>query len=449
MHLLLNIMCSCYYRTTTNSELPVNIHLRALGCRLNEAELESWALEFRAAGHQLVNEASDADVTVINTCAVTREAVRKSRKLINRLRRESPYGKLVVSGCAVSTGEAGTATDLGIDLLIDNSKKNELVKTVADTLPINIMPEGATLPAESALFARNRQRAFIKIQDGCRYRCTYCIVTMARGEEQSRPISDIIDEVNQLHQQGVQEIVLTGVHVGGYGSDIQSNLTELIHQILQSTDIPRVRFASVEPWDLGDNFFTLFENPRLMPHMHLPLQSGSDPILRRMARRCKTSEFECLVTQARASVPNFNVTTDVIVGFPGESDDHWLETMEFIESIQFGHIHVFSFSPRDGTKAATMANQVAEPLKKKRSAELRELAELQRREFIKQQINSTANVLWEGRSTREPLSQVFGYTENYTRVCTTTDNAPDAGGVAPCRLTAVAPNGHFAMVEMA
>jgi len=281
----------------------VNIHLRALGCRLNEAELESWALEFRTAGHTLVNQASDADVTVVNTCAVTREAVRKSRKLINRLRRESPYGKLVVSGCAVSTGEAGNASDLGIDLIVDNSKKKELVKRVTDTLPISIMPEGATLPAESALFARNRQRAFIKIQDGCRYRCTYCIVTMARGEEQSRPINEIIDEVNQLHSQGIQEIVLTGVHVGGYGSDIQSSLTTLVKQILQHTDIPRIRFASVEPWDLGDQFFTLFENKRLMPHMHLPLQSGADAILRRMARRCKSSGFASLVNQARTAVP--------------------------------------------------------------------------------------------------------------------------------------------------
>ena len=225
----------------------MNIHLRALGCRLNEAELESWALEFRQAGHQLVNQPENADVTVVNTCAVTREAVRKSRKLINRIRRESPQGKLVVSGCAVSTGEAGNATDLGIDLLIDNSKKKELVKTVSDTLPINIMPAGATIPAESALFARNRQRAFIKIQDGCRYRCTYCIVTKARGEEQSRTVGEIIDEINQLSAQGVKEIVLTGVHVGGYGSDIQTNLTTLVTEILSSTDMPRIRFASVEP----------------------------------------------------------------------------------------------------------------------------------------------------------------------------------------------------------
>ena len=431
----------------------MNIHLRALGCRLNEAELESWALEFRTAGHTLVNDAGDADVTVVNTCAVTREAVRKSRKLINRLRRESPYGKLVVSGCAVSTGEAGNASDLGIDLLIDNSKKKELVKTVTDTLPVSIMPEGATLPAESALFARNRQRAFIKIQDGCRYRCTYCIVTMARGEEQSRALNDIIDEINQLHQQGVQEIVLTGVHVGGYGSDIQSNLTTLVEQILQSTDIPRVRFASVEPWDLGDTFFTLFENPRLMPHMHLPLQSGSDAVLRRMARRCKTSEFASLVQQARSSVPGFNVTTDIIAGFPGESDKHWRETMDFVEATGFGHIHVFSFSAREGTKAAGMQDAVAEQIKKQRSAELRELAGRLRHDFINRQLDSVATVLWEGRPTRAENLQtedalVFGYTENYTRVCTGSKNAPDAGGVAGCKLVQVGPAGRYAMAEM-
>lgn len=425
----------------------MNIHLRALGCRLNEAELESWALEFRAAGHQLVNDATDADVTVVNTCAVTREAVRKSRKLINRLRRESPYGKLVVSGCAVSTGEAGSASDLGIDLLIDNSKKKELVKTVTDTLPISIMPEGATLPAESALFARNRQRAFIKIQDGCRYRCTYCIVTMARGEEQSRPVQDIIDEVNHHHQQGVQEIVLTGVHVGGYGSDIQSNLTALVKKILSDTDIPRIRFASVEPWDLGENFFTLFENNRLMPHMHLPLQSGSDAILRRMARRCKSSEFASLVNQARADVQGFNITTDIIVGFPGETESLWQETMEFVDSTGFGHIHVFSFSAREGTKAASMSNPVPDAIKKQRSAELRELAGKQRRQFIEQQLFTTAHVLWERSSGVEADSPVFGYTQNYTRVCTTAARAPSAGGIGTCKLKAVEPNGAYAMVE--
>ena len=230
---------------------PLNIHLKALGCRLNEAELENWATQFQQAGHQLVNDARDADLTVLNTCAVTREAVRKSRKLINRVRRESPYGKLVVSGCAVSTGEAGNATDLGIDMLIANNRKNELVETVLDTLPINIMPEGATLPAESALFARNRQRAFVKIQDGCRYRCSYCIVTKARGEEKSRSCSEIIEQINHLSEEGVQEVVLTGVHVGGYGSDINSSLTNLVKEILNSTSIPSCLLYTSDAADEG------------------------------------------------------------------------------------------------------------------------------------------------------------------------------------------------------
>jgi len=362
---------------------------------------------------------------VVNTCAVTREAVRKSRKLINRIRRESPQGKLVVSGCAVSTGEAGNAADLGIDLLIDNSKKKELVKTVTDALPINIMPAGATIPAESALFARNRQRAFIKIQD------------------------EIIDEINQLSAQGIKEIVLTGVHVGGYGSDIQSDLTKLVKEILSSTDMPRIRFASVEPWDLGEHFFTLFENKRLMPHMHLPLQSGCDAILRRMARRCKTAEFTALVDNARKSVENFNVTTDIIVGFPGESDQHWHETLNCVDAIRFGHIHVFSFSPRSGTKAASMDDQIPESIKKQRSAELRQMADEQRREFLQQQLGATATVLWEGRpAVIEPGSRVFGYTENYTRVSASAEHAPAAGGIANCYLASADPTGHHILAEV-
>ena len=437
----------------------MNIHLKALGCRLNEAELENWATQFQQAGHQLVNDARDADLTVLNTCAVTREAVRKSRKLINRVRRESPYGKLVVSGCAVSTGEAGNATDLGIDMLIANNRKNELVETVLDTLPINIMPQGATLPAESALFARNRQRAFIKIQDGCRYRCSYCIVTKARGEEKSRSCSEIINQINHLNEEGVQEVVLTGVHVGGYGSDINSSLTNLVKEILNSTSIPRVRFASVEPWDLGDNFFTLFANPRLMPHMHLPLQSGSNSILRLMSRRCRTEDFAALVTQARESVLNFNITTDIIVGFPGETEHQWQETLEFVEQIGFGHIHVFSYSPRAGTKAADMHNQVNEKVKKARSATLRQLADRQRREFIKKQLGNSAQVLWEKQSATIPANtkiqsnsksteKVFGYTENYTRVCSSTSLVPSAGGIRSCLLNKIEPEGRYAWVDL-
>jgi threonylcarbamoyladenosine tRNA methylthiotransferase MtaB len=279
------------------------------------------------------------------------------------------------------------------------------------------MPEIATEPGEAPLFVRGRHRAFIKIQDGCRYRCTFCIVTVARGEERSRSIAEIVQEINQLTTQGVQEIVLTGVHVGGYGSDLDSSLYELVQTILRDTYIPRIRFASVEPWDLPDNFFELFLNPRIMPHMHLPIQSGADSVLRRMARRCKTTEFSELVSQARRILPHFNVTTDIIVGFPGETADDWQQTLDFVEKIGFGHIHIFSYSTREGTKAARLSEQVAEPLKKQRSQVLHTLAEQQKQAFLQQQIGQTVAVLWEYARPLNDSQQVFtGYTPNYCKV---------------------------------
>ena len=246
----------------------MKIHLKALGCRLNEAELEQWSSQFSGKGHQVVREADEADVVVLNTCAVTTEATKKSRKLMNRLHRENPQSKLVVSGCYATLEEEDVASRLGVDLVVNNHDKESLPKKVMDAFSANTMPLIAMEPDQSSLFQRGKQRAFIKIQDGCRYRCTYCIVTVARGEERSRALSELVDEVNTLHGQGIQEIVLTGVHVGGYGSDNGSSLFELVSALLSETDMPRIRFASVEPWDLPEAFFSLFENPRLMPHMH-------------------------------------------------------------------------------------------------------------------------------------------------------------------------------------
>lgn len=401
----------------------MNIHLKALGCRLNEAELESWALEFQQAGHILVNDVQDADLTVLNTCAVTTEAVKKSRKLINRVRRENPAGKLVVSGCMVSTGETGNSAELGIDMLVDNSDKSQLVQRVNRRWQIPIMPEGATLPNESALFARNRQRAFIKIQDGCRYRCSYCIVTIARGAEKSRSSAEILAEINNLERQGVNEIVLTGVHVGGYGSDTDSNLYQLVTSILANTSIPRIRFASVEPWDLGENFFTLFENKRLMPHMHLPIQSGSDSVLKRMSRRCHTAEFTALLAHAKTAVDGFNVTTDIIVGFPGETDNEWQQTLQFVHDTGFGHVHVFSYSAREGTKAANMSEQISADIKTERSRELIQMTSAQREDFLRAQCGSNSHVLWESCKSRDGQLVAYGYTENYARVATLATDA--------------------------
>ena len=395
----------------------MKIHLKALGCRLNEAELEQWSREFTGEGHNIVKDAEAADVVVVNTCAVTTEATKKSRKLMNRLHRENPQSKLVVSGCYATLEEKEVASRIGVDLVVKNQDKDLLPRKVMDEFSANTMPLNAMEPDESSLFLRGKQRAFIKIQDGCRYRCTYCIVTVARGEEKSRILADIVNEVNHLHQQGIQEIVLTGVHVGGYGSDIGSSLTDLVKALLADTDIPRIRFASVEPWDLPEDFFTLFENKRLMPHMHLPLQSGADSVLRRMSRRCKVVDFSNLINQARAAIPEFNVTTDIIVGFPGETDEEWASTLENVESIGFGHIHIFAFSPREGTKAAGLQKQIADVIKKKRSHELHQLADLLKKDFHQNQISQEVEVLWEAQKKNEEGRLVYsGYAPNFCRV---------------------------------
>jgi len=292
-------------------------------------------------------------------------------------------------------------------------------------LDLKSMPQLSTEPGEVALFSRGRQRAFVKVQDGCRYRCTFCIVTHARGEERSRPIRDIIEEINHLHNQGIQEVILTGVHLGGYGSDLEQNLAELVKTILSETTLPRLRLGSLEPWDLPEDFFQLFKNSRLMPHLHLPLQSGSDSVLRRMARRCKTEEFSQIINEARRVVPNINITTDIIVGFPGESEGEWQESYRFIKQTGFGHIHIFTYSPREGTKASTLPNQLTQAVKKERSQKLHQLASAMKHAFLGQQVGREEAILWEGNidSIGSENATIYGYTPNYTRVSTATKNA--------------------------
>lgn len=398
----------------------LRIHLSALGCRLNEAELEQWATAFVNAGDHIATDIEQADVMVMNTCAVTREAVRKSRQKIQRLQRDNPHAKLVVSGCYSELSDSAELAELGVDLVVPNTRKDELVPLTREAFNTHSMPQAATMPAEAALFSRNRHRAFIKIQDGCRYRCTFCIVTVARGAERSRTIADIVSEVQQLQTDDVREVVLTGVHVGGYGSDLDTNLACLVRALLSETDIDRIRFASVEPWDLSPDFIELFADSRVQPHMHLPLQSGSDTVLRRMARRCKSADFAKLCSELREAVPGFNITTDIIAGFPGESDEEWQESLDFIAEQRFGHIHAFTYSERDGTKAATLADPVPMHLRQQRSRQLHELGEKLKLAQQEESLGQCVDVLYERGKQVEgadgPLWQHQGYTPNYQRV---------------------------------
>lgn len=423
----------------------MQIHLKTLGCRLNEAELESWAEGFQSKRHSLIDSPEHADLLVINTCAVTQEAVKKSRQLIRRAHRNNTTAKLIVSGCYASLDEKIQDDISGIDLLINNQQKDQLVDIALKELDFESMPALSTEPGEASIFKRGRNRAFVKIQDGCRYRCTFCIVTVARGDERSRTEADIIKNINQFHHQGIQEVVLTGVHVGGYGNELDSNLYQLIRTVLANTDIPRIRLASVEPWDLPEEFFSLFANERLMPHMHLPLQSGSDQILKRMARRCKTNDYKKLILQARNEIPNFNLTTDIIVGFPGETEEEWQDSLNFIEETKFSHIHIFTYSKREGTKAATLTNQVDVSIKKERSKQLHALSKAMRQISLNDQIGKIHSVLWEARNENNAW---VGYTENFIRVeLKDTDASELENHISKVKITAVAGNSSHCFAE--
>ena len=391
----------------------MKINFQALGCRLNEAELETWADQFLKLGHQVTTDSTEADIMIFNSCAVTAEADRKSRKQIGRLHRKNPQAKMVVTGCHASLNQKEVQNYLGVDKVISNRDKDDLVEKTLEffDLPGSVDPPDTA----GALFLRGRHRAFIKVQDGCRYRCTYCIVTIARGAERSRSIDEIVSEINELHRQGIQEIAITGVHVGGYGSDTGSTLYALLNEILARTEIPRIRLASVEPWDLPDNFFSLFLDPRLMPHMHLPIQSGSDSVLRRMARRCKTAEFSRIVEKARSEIPLFNVTTDVIVGFPGETEQEWQQTLDYVERTGFGHMHIFTYSQREGTKAAGLPGQIDATTKKERSRQMHQLAAQLKVRELEKHLGKEYPVLWEQEINRE-AKLWSGYTPHYHKI---------------------------------
>lgn len=388
----------------------MQILLQTLGCRLNEAELEQWSRQFGERGHQVTTRLDMADLVVVNTCAVTGEAVRKSRKLLNRVHQKNPRAKLVVSGCYASL-ESRACQEQGVDLVVENRDKEQLVEIACRELELPSMPAAATLPDADTLLTRGRQRAFIKVQDGCRYQCTFCIVTRARGEERSRQIDEVITEVRQLREQGLQEVVLSGVHLGGYGSDLDSDLGHLVEAILEQTDLPRLRLGALEPWDLSEHFWRQFDNPRLMPHLHLPLQSGSDLILKRMARRCKADEYRRMVERALQANSDFNITTDIIVGFPGEGEAEWQQTCDMAAEVGFSHMHIFTYSPRPGTRAMELPDPVEATVARERSQQLHQLGEQMKRQFLSRFEGRVMDVLVEGDKESRG-----GYTPNFLRV---------------------------------
>ncbi len=429
----------------------MQIYLTTLGCRLNEAEVAGWARGFQAAGHRVVDSPAQANVVLLNTCAVTSEAARKSRKLVHRLHQSNPSARLVVTGCYAELEPAAVAPLAGVDLVIGARDKERLVDLVGEALDLHAMPDLATQPDSVHVYPGSRTRAFVKVQDGCRNRCTFCIVTIARGEERSRPIADIVTEVNSLHAAGYQEAVLTGVHLGGYGADLGTGLDALVTALLHETAIPRLRLSSLEPWDLSPDFWRLWENPRLMPHLHLPLQSGCDSTLRRMARRCDTATYASLVETARAAIPDLTLTSDLIVGFPGETEAEWAATVAFVREIGFAHLHIFAFSPRQGTAATRLRGEVADGVKRDRSRQMHEIAAAMRADHLARHQGRTRPVLWESIGVPQPdgRRRWTGHTDNYLAVETIVPPGLDlANRITPALLVAPSADGNSFRAEV-
>jgi threonylcarbamoyladenosine tRNA methylthiotransferase MtaB len=325
----------------------MRIYLSSLGCKLNQAEMDGLAARLARQAHELVASPADAEVCILNTCAVTHVAARKSRQALRRLHRDSPQASLVATGCYAELSP-GDLEDLpGVERVVGNTGKPDLAALLglADPDPV---PGPADFPPPGST-AIPRTRALVKIQDGCDNACAYCIIHVARGPQRSRPAGEILAEVRARLAAGHREIVLTGVHVGAYGRDRRStepdrpamDLWGLVHRILEETDVPRLRLSSIEPWDLPPPALALWRNPRLCRHLHLPLQSGSDATLARMGRRYTTAGFAALVETARSAIPDLAVTSDVIVGFPGETEVDFDRSLGFVREMGLARVHVF------------------------------------------------------------------------------------------------------------
>ncbi len=394
----------------------MKVHLRMVGCRLNQSEIDTMARQFKSLGHEIVDSPAEADHSVINTCAVTNEATRTSRKLIRDFQRANPAGETTVTGCYAQIAPREIGRLAGVRRVVDNGSKSQLVSQITGK-QIDIFDSE---PHERDL-TFGRTRAFVKVQDGCDNSCAFCVTTIARGAGRSRPIEDVVREVNYLNRAGYQEAVLTGVHLGSYGYDRRDRdgLSHLVKALLDDTDIPRLRLSSLEPWDLAPEFFSLWANQRLCPHLHLPLQSGSDATLRRMRRNTDQRRFRRLVNSARSLISSLRITTDVIVGFPGETDDEFEQSARFIREMDFGGLHVFRYSSRPGTAASRMRDQVNKRIKKARSARLLSLSQQMEQRFAQSQYGRQSEVLWEQVSGATPDGYIVtGYTENYMRVRT-------------------------------
>jgi threonylcarbamoyladenosine tRNA methylthiotransferase MtaB len=424
-------------------EGTMRIHVSSLGCKLNQNEMDTLSARLAQSGHQVVASPAEAELCVLNTCAVTHVAAQKSRQALRRLHRENPDARLVATGCYAELTPADLRDLPGVELVAGNQDKENLVALIGSDGSISTSPTISRVPRFASPAARTR--ALVKIQDGCDNACSYCIIHVARGSQRSRPTGEILAEIQARLAAGYQELVLTGVHIGAYGRDggggeAGTDLWALVARILAVSRVPRLRLTSVEPWDLPERAFGLWADARLCRHLHLPLQSGCDATLGRMNRRYSIAEYARLVAAARAEIPGLAVTTDLIVGFPGETESDFAQSLAFVQEMGFARVHVFPYSSRPGTPAATMPGQVPSQIKSERAQAMRHASAVSARAFQERFVGRTMDVLWESSRPGESGPRWSGLTDNYLRVQTV--SASDlANTIIPTKLVALAERG--------
>ena len=403
------------------------VALHNLGCKVNAYETEAMQQMLEAAGYEIVPFEPGADIYVINTCSVTNISDRKSRQMLHKAKKMNPDAIVVAAGCYVQADTKKAEADASIDIIIGNNKKQELIpilesyrtghQKTTECVDINHTKEYENLEIDRT---EEHTRAYLKVQDGCNQFCTYCIIPYARGRIRSKKTEDVVNEVKRLAASGCQEVVLTGIHLSSYGKERpedQENLLTLIQAVHQVDGIERIRLGSLEPGIITEEFAAAISSlPKVCPHFHLSLQSGCTTTLKRMNRRYTAEEYREKCEILRKYYPAPALTTDVITGFPGETEEEFEESRSFVDSIHFYETHIFPYSKREGTKAAGMPDQLTEQVKKERSRILIALGKEHQREYMEQFLGQEKEVLFEEQQTVEGQEYWTGHTMEYLKI---------------------------------
>ncbi|SDC30803.1 tRNA (N(6)-L-threonylcarbamoyladenosine(37)-C(2))-methylthiotransferase MtaB [Shouchella lonarensis] len=420
------------------------VAFHTLGCKVNHYETEAiWQL-FKQAGYEKVDEERRADVYVINTCTVTNTGDKKSRQIIRRAIRKNPDAVICVTGCYAQTSPAEIMAIPGVDIVIGTQDRTKLLDYIAqyqkEREPINgvgnIMKSRVYEELDVPSFT-DRTRASLKIQEGCNNFCTFCIIPWARGLMRSRDPKEVIKQATQLVEAGYKEIVLTGIHTGGYGEDLKEySLARLLEDLEEVRGLKRIRISSIEASQLTDDVISVIaKSKKVVRHMHVPLQSGSDTVLKRMRRKYTMAQFSERITKLKEALPRLAITSDVIVGFPGETEEEFQETYDFIAEHKFSELHVFPYSMRTGTPAARMTDQIAEDVKSERVHRLIALSDQLAKDYASQFEGEVLEMIPEERDKENPDSGLFiGYTDNYLKVKVAVDETM-VGEIVRVKLT--------------